>query len=307
MRTLEDLSPRELNNALRTYGLRLRVGPYVYAIQSPVAAVREGLTCLYRDFPVAAVERFADYHITLRAPNTVQWLRRRLDFYFDGRCPFNRIEYSHAYAFLEWGMNWCVSVTANEYLKLHAAVVAKDGMAIVMPGLPGAGKSTLCAALALAGWRVLSDEHALVIPGTSKIVPLCRPISLKNASIDLVRSLDSRVVLGPKSHDTHKGMVAHMKADLTPDSHDGSPVQAQVLVFPEYTPETRCSISKRSRAESFMFAAHHSFNYSLLGERGFEAMRTLIDSLDCYGLRYSDLDVALSAIERLHAAQSATT
>lgn len=88
----------------------------------------------------------------------------------------------HAYAFLEWGMNWCVSVTANEYLKLHAAVVAKDGIVLLMPGLPGAGKSTLCAALALHGWRVLSDEHALVVPGTANIVPLPRPISLKNAS-----------------------------------------------------------------------------------------------------------------------------
>ena len=116
-------------------------------------------------------------------------------------------------------MNWCVSIHANEYLKLHAAVVARGGTALIMPGVPGAGKSTLCAALGLNGWRVLSDEHALIPPGTAEVVPLCRPVSLKNESIALIESFSQNAVFGPVSEETHKGTVAHMKADLAPDSH----------------------------------------------------------------------------------------
>ena len=85
---------------------------------------------------------------------------------------------------------------------------------IIMPGVPGAGKSTLCAALGLTGWRILSDEHALIQPGTAQVVPLCRPVSLKNESIEVIRSFDPGAIFGPVSKDTHKGTVAHMKADL---------------------------------------------------------------------------------------------
>lgn len=300
MLTVGELEPRELGIRLASGALRLQVGPYVYAIHSPVESIHDGLGRLYRDFALVPTDGFADYHVALRPQNLVQHLRGRLDFFLDGRRPFNRIMPDHAYAFLEWGMNWCVSVTANEYLKLHAAVVAKDGVVLLMPGLPGAGKSTLCAALALAGWRVLSDEHALVVPGTADIVPLPRPISLKNASIDVVRALDSRVVLGPVNRETHKGTVAHMKADLVPGSHDPQPLPARLMIFPRYTTEQRCRVARRSKAESFMFAAHHAFNYSLLGERGFDAMCTLVDALECHSLQYSDLDAALAMIERLH-------
>lgn len=49
-----------------------------------------------------------------------------------------------------------------------------------------------------------------------------------------------------------------------------------------------------------MFAAHHAFNYSLLGERGFDAMCTLIDALDCYSLHYSSWTQPFGPVEQLH-------
>jgi HprK-related kinase A len=202
---------------------------------------------------------------------------------------------------MEWGMNWCVSVYANEYLKLHAGAVARNHSAIIMPGVPGAGKSTLCAALGLTGWRILSDEHALIIPGTADVVPLCRPVSLKNESIDVIQDFDARAIFGPVSEDTHKGTVAHMKADLEPGSHDTRPLAARIMLFPKYSLNEPQRLSPRRRTTSFILAAYHSFNYSLLGEAGFQAMKYLIDHVDCYDLVYRDLDWALKAIEHLHA------
>ena len=117
----------------------------------------------------------------------MQRLAGKLEFHADEQRPFHAIPRKHAYAFMEWGMNWCLAVEVNTYLKLHAAVLAKNGRALIMPGLPGAGKSTLCAAMALSGWRVLSDEHALVTLNRAEVTPVCRPISLKNESIDIIR------------------------------------------------------------------------------------------------------------------------
>lgn len=280
--------------------LRLRVGPYNYYLHTDLPQVAEGISNLYANFPTVTSESFIDYNITMQRGNIFSRLRKQVHFLFDNQHSFAPIPTAQAYAFMEWGMNWCVSMHANEYLKLHAAVVARDGLGIIMPGVPGAGKSTLCAAMGLSGWRVLSDEHALIPPGTAEIVPLSRPVSLKNESIPLIKSFASSAVFGPASKDTHKGTVAHMKADLTADSHDEKTVPAHIMLFPQYSKDAPQQLTPRLRSTSFVLAAYHSFNYSLLGERGFTAMQTLIDNVECYDLVYNDLEWAIRAVNELH-------
>lgn len=297
---LRDYSSQDLRSLLRGEGVRIKVGPYVYAIQSRLPLVEEGLSVLYADFPLAENPGFADFHISLGPASLIHRLRGKLEFYFDNQRPFNRIEARHAYAFLEWGMNWCVSVCVNEYLKLHAAVVAKGSRAIIMPGLPGSGKSTLCAAMGLSGWRVLSDEHALIPMGSQQVMPLYRPVSLKNESIPIIQSAYPGSIFGPQTNETHKGVVAHLKADLHPQSHDTDPLDAALMVFPQYDPDVKLAIEPRTRAESFIFAGHHSFNYSVLNEAGFDTLARLIDGVECVALRYRDLDQGLKALEELH-------
>ena len=299
MPLLKDMPDAQAKHALAKGELRLKAGPFAYCIQSRESVLFDGLRKLYADFQTLPAESFADYHISLRPADLVQKWRRKIDFYSDGHRPFNRIEAQHAYAFLEWGMNWCVSTTANEFLKLHAAVMSKNGIGLILPGLPGAGKSTLCAALCLSGWRVLSDEHALVPLGTASLAPLCRPISLKNQSIAIIRNFDSSAVFGPESVDTHKGTVAHMKADLAPDSHDPTLIPARMMIFSRYSDGSKLTLKKKPKTESFMFAGLHSFNYSLLAQTGFETMCTLMADVDCFDLTYSDLDKAMQTIEQL--------
>lgn len=48
---------------------------------------------------------------------------------------------------------------------LHSSVVALDGKAIVFPGHSTAGKSTIAAAMAEAGAKVLADDIAVLFPG----------------------------------------------------------------------------------------------------------------------------------------------
>ena len=299
MPRFKEITDTEAKDTLARGDLRLMVGPFAYCLQSNETLVFDGLRKLYGDYQILPAESFSDFHLSLRPSNLVQKWRKKIDFFFDGQRPFNRIESQHAYAFLEWGMNWCVSTTANEQLKLHAAVLAKNGIGLILPGLPGAGKSTLAAALCLAGWRILSDEHALIPFRTNNLVPLCRPISLKNQSIEIIRKFDSNVVLGPETHETHKGTVVHMKADLALDSHDPSFIPAQLMIFPRYSQEAKLVLHKKPKTEAFMFAGLHSFNYSLLSQTGFDTMCTLMDAVSCYDLTFSDLDKAVQVIEKL--------
>lgn len=300
MQARPTVTDADIAGQLKAGKLCIQVGPYVYSLQSDIAQLADGIGQLYADFPLANSENFVDFAVAMQRAGPLSRLRRQVQFKFDNRGSFAPIPIRQAYAFLEWGMNWCVSVHANEYLKLHAAAVAKDQRVIVMPGVPGAGKSTLCAALGLRGWRILSDEHALIPPGSRLVVPLCRPVSLKNESIDIIRGFDSSARFGPASKDTHKGVVVHMKADLTPDSHDQEALPAHIMLFPRYSAADRQQITMRSKTESFVLAAYHSFNYSLLGEAGFAAMQALVDKVACYDLVYHDLDWAVAAVDELH-------
>lgn len=299
MTRLGEIPAAQRQALLQGAGLALRVGPYVYSIRSNVPVVHEGIGALYGDFPLAAPGDYVDFSVALETTGPWQRLRGEAKFFSDGVSPFERIPRGQAYAFLEWGMNWCVALHTNEYLKLHAAVVSRGGPAVVMPGVPGAGKSTLCAALGLKGWRVLSDEHAMVPPGSCSAVPVYRPISLKNESIEVVRKFAPGAIFGPQSEATHKGVVRHLKADLSPRSHDPEPLPVGALVFPRYAPGAPQRLAPRPKTESFILAAYHSFNYSLLCETGFDTMRTLVDTAHCYDLSYHDLDWAVDAMEQL--------
>jgi len=300
MRPVSALSTYEVSTQLRQGTFRIRVGPYTYRLTSNLPQIGAGISRLYADFPMVEDRAFDDFNVGMTISGMASRLRGRANFLFDYQSRFGSIPVAQVYAFMEWGMNWCISLHCNEYLKLHAAAVARNGSTIIMPGVPGAGKSTLCAAMGLSGWRVLSDEHAMIVPGSADIVPLCRPVSLKNESIQVIRGFDANAVIGPVSEDTHKGSVAHMKADLAPDSHDASPITANIMLFPRYSKEEPQRLSPRRRTTSFVLAAYHSFNYSLLGDFGFHAMRCLIDKVECYDLVYHDLDWALHAIGDLH-------
>ncbi len=302
MTLLGSLTRKEVSRKLAGTGLRITVGPYTYAISSPLPTIAEGLCSLYPDFPLANPDGFADFHIGMAPPSLLHRLRGRVEFSLDFHAPFNRILARQAYAAFEWGMNWCISTYANDYLKLHAAVVARNGVAVIMPGLPGSGKSTLCAALALQGWQVLSDEHALITFDSIEIAPVYRPISLKNESIEVIRRRAPDSVLGPGSEGTHKGLVVHLKADLNPNSHSSALVKPGVMLFPRFQSGAAIDLQARSRAEGFMATAEHSFNYSELSSRGFEALSKLMDEVNCYDLSFGDLDEAIAVITELHGA-----
>lgn len=299
MRLLRHLATDDFKQRLAHGELPIRVGPYIYNVQSNLPTVAAGIATLYGDFRIAEPGEFVDYNVAIVHSGLLQRIRGKAKFLFDKKSPFDTIPAGQAYAFLEWGMNWCVSVHTNEYLKLHAAAVSRGDRAIIMPGIPGAGKSTLCAALGLSGWRILSDEHAMIRPNTTQIIPLCRPVSLKNESIAVIKSFSSDAIFGPVSKETHKGVVAHMKADLQADCHDTQHLQASAMVFPRYARDEPQRLSRRRRTDSFILAAYHSFNYSLLCEAGFEAMKALIENVDCFDLVYHDLDWAVSAVNEL--------
>lgn len=67
---------------------------------------------------------------------------------------------------------------SKEHIAVHAAVLACDDRAIVLPGRSGIGKSTLALALLGAGATYYSDEFA-VFSRRAEVLPYPRPLSLR--------------------------------------------------------------------------------------------------------------------------------
>lgn len=298
--TLSDWTEQQARAALSGAGVPLRIGPFVARVGTRVRELQDALLRLYRRYPVDGPGGIVDWHVRIEAPNP--WRRfvgPQVAAYVDGRRRFAPFPRDQAFAMFEWLLNWCTFSRPHQYLILHSAVVERDGRALVLCGRPGAGKSTLCAALALSGWRLFSDEVALIRPGTREIHAAPRPISLKEGSIDVLRQLAPDHPMGPKMAGTRKGTVAHLEAPADAIARAEEPAEARWIVFPRWKAGASTTLTPLGRARAFLEAADNAFNYSLLGEVGFTSLAEVVDASDAYVLEYSDLDDVLGRFDRL--------
>lgn len=294
------LTPSDLGYRLKQTGIFLQTGAFITHLQTSISSVAENIGLLYADYPLLEHADFADFHVSLSPPHNLRrWFKPQVLFSSDGHSPFKPLPFDQAFPMLEWGLNWCVSSHANSYLIIHAAVVEKGGYATILPAPPGSGKSTLCAALVNRGWRLLSDELTLVRVSDGKIIPLPRPVSLKNQSIDIIQQYEPGTIFSRKVSDTIKGTVAHMKPTTDSVTRATETAQAAWVIFPKYQAGAAARLESLPQSRAFMRIADNAFNYSLLGVKGFETMAGLIDASDCYEFTYSVLDEAIETFAAL--------
>lgn len=305
MLTVGQLSRGELDRQLAGPGLRLGTGRFTTCLRSAIPSVADGIHLLYADYPLRPADGFADFHLQLTRPrNLRRWLGPQVTLLYDGRSLFKPLPLDQAFPMFEWGLNWCVSSRANRYLIVHAAVIEKGGRAAILPAPPGSGKSTLCAALVgRGGWRLLSDELTLLRLDDGQIVPLPRPISLKNGAIDVIRDYVPDSVMSRPVTDTVKGTVAHVKAPAASVAQAADTADPAWVVFPRYEAGAALQAVPLARAETFMQLAGNCFNYSLLGAEGFTALGDLVEQSAGLRFTYSVLDEALAYFDVLAASR----
>ena len=294
------LSASELRWQLENDGLVLRIGPFSFRLVSAIPTIAQEIAKLYADYSVLDNSHFVDYTVTIASGKGLRrWLHPQAIFKFDGAEVFVPLPEDHAFPLLEWAMNWCISMHAHHFLMLHSAVIEREGCAVIMPAPPGSGKSTLCAGLVNRGWRLLSDELALISLTDASITPLGRPISLKNQSIDIMRHFVPDAVFSRVVHDTSKGSVSLLKVPPETLTRLQETAQPRWVIFPKYVAGSAPKLAPRSKANSMLELGRNSFNYMVLGLKGFEVLSKVIDASDCYDFEYSQLDDAVAVFDGL--------
>jgi len=293
--TIGALKADEVNQRLKNQGLAIDSGPFKFLIQSNIPDVWHNIHRLYADYPLAESRTdFIDFYVAITSHNSLRSIyHKQAQFFIDGQLVFTPSPIQHATAMLEWGMNWCVTSHIHSYLIVHAAVIEKNGYAAVFPAPPGSGKSTLCATLVQEGWRLLSDELTMINMENGHVVPLPRPISLKNQSIDIIRNRYPEAVFGVISSDTLKGSVCHLKPPVRSLEQHAEECPVGWIIFPQYKADSAIEVVKKTKGMAFMEIANNAFNYSLHGSRGFDVLTGVVDRADCYNFTYSRLDEAI--------------
>ena len=297
-----NLPSAELRRRLTAPGLRIRIGPVVAQIQSSSEVVRSCIALHYAAHELAAADEFADFRVSLQESRGLARLFRppKAIFGFDGTPPFQPLPAHQGFALLEWGLNWAIAAYCHQYLIVHAAIVERDDRALLLPAPPGSGKSTLCAALVARGWRLLSDELALIDIDSGRAIPIPRPISLKNQSIALIGGFWPEAKMSAIVPDTLKGSVVHVQPPPANVQASRSFPKLGWIVLPRYEADRPTELVPLSRGVGFMQLVDNAFNYSMHGRRGFEVLSDIVAGAHAFQFHYGgSLDDAVRTFDSL--------
>ena len=297
---LSDIPQPALEKLFSTSGIPLQIGPFIISIKTSIRHLAESIRFLYHDFDVEDATRFADYHVSVERPaNLRRWIRPQALFCLDGHAPFFPMAAHAAAPLLEWGLNWVVGNHAHQYLVVHSAVLERNGKTLLFAGGPGAGKSTLCSALTFQGWRLLSDELALLSHDGDRVAPIPRPLSIKDASIELIRRVAPHAMFNPVQSVTHEGIIVHVRPPVEAVTRQMEDAPAGVVLFLKFQIDSPLELREVPKARAFLRLAQNIHNYTVLGAAGFEAAARVVESWRFYEFTYGNLDEAKRVLSSL--------
>jgi HprK-related kinase A len=300
MQLIGELSENKFLRRIKNSGIHYSHGPFNISLKTDNAFFSHLFFNLYQHLALIPEDSIFHYQISLHNPSSFRkWIKPQLIFNIDNILPFEPYPSNHGLPLYEWGLNWCIGTTAHQYLMIHSASVEKHGKGLIFPAMPGSGKSTLCAALSYNGYRLLSDEFAIIRHDDGEILSAPRAIGLKNESINLIKSFLPAAWMGPSFEKTRKGTVAHLappRESLIKQHETATP---SIIIFPRYRKGSKTRLTPISRSQAFTRLSNNSFNYQLSMETGFISLSRLIKSCDSYEFEYSDLHQAIEAIDSI--------
>jgi HprK-related kinase A len=268
--------------------LVIDIGVYRFCIQGCPSALYPDLKKLYSGSIDLHLDKPIDFYLSVKHTSFIRrFIKPQVCLDIDQQRPFNPIKKTLLLPSLEWGMNWCIASFDSTRLLVHSSVLVKNGKAILFPAAPGSGKSTLATYFGLNGWKVYSDEMAIINLHKNTVKAIHRPASLKESSIDVIKALVPDVVMSSVAKGTHKGDIAHVKLSSR-ESFDGfDDAVICAVVLPKYQVGAELVITPLSQTAGFSRLVHHSFNYTVLGKVGFDTLKTITDNSQFFSVSYS--------------------
>lgn len=273
-----------------------RIGPVPVSLTSVVPGVADDFHELYRAYAVASPTG-DEFAIDVIAKRSARSLRRYYHVVANGESLFAVRNENEILPHVEWAINTMVATRLPQYLQIHASVVARNGVAIICPGQPGQGKTTLAAALLSRGWSYLSDEFALLDPDTRLVEPYPKALCVKAGSLDALRRMRLPIDADRVYYKGEKGRVAMLNPlKIRPDVVSGR-CRVGMVILPEVNHSTTPVIERVSRAQMVFELTRCSFNFGKFRAPGFHLLADVVEKAGCYRLRCGHLATTCDLVE----------
>jgi hypothetical protein len=221
----------------------IRVGPFdvvgatVY-LETSDATFADVVGWSFGDLAGGKENTPTDVHVMRVEPNPR--IDGRWAIWLDGRLLGDEFAEGYVLFHVQWELNRLVLEGA--VTTLHAAAVAIDGGAVVLPGASMSGKTTLAGFMAATGDEYAADE-VVAVGADGRMVPFPRPLGLRSDTPlarffhhpdTFDRRFDAYEMLVP---------VSAMGAKVVRE-----PIPVAAVVFPRYEPGASSTLSPMPRA-----------------------------------------------------------
>jgi hypothetical protein len=189
----------------------------------------------------------------------------------------------------------CIAASSNTRLLFHASSAARESRGALIVGPSSAGKSTLAAALTLAGLEYVGDEVIGVPPRPATMSAYPKPFKLDGHARQRLARAFARDDVGtdPATED----LVAPSRWGAFATA--GTRVTPALVVVPEVADGAAVTLEKLSRADVAEVLADQCFNFPAWGPRGLTAVADLARTCEGVRLRFGDLAETAATLDRL--------
>lgn len=179
---------------------------------------------------------------------------------------------------------------------LHSACVEAKGRGVLLCGDSGAGKSSLAFAGARSGWRYISDDASyLVLNRTDRTVTgNCHQVRLRDSATQLFAELEDCSIT-PRA--TGKPSI-EVSIKERPDIATAESTQIDYIIFLNRHNATAPGLYPISSAAVSSYFHKSLLRNPLPDSAMARAFQNLLEA-EIYELRYTDLEWAITSIERL--------
>ena len=204
-----------------------------------------------------------------------------------------------AAGWIVWDVNRsAVQAAEADFLLFHAAGVEMVGAGLVLPGVSGAGKSSLAAELCRSGAGYLSDELVAYDMARNCILPYAKPITIKAENHDVLRALESAPAACTDGH------YSAVQERLMPVGRGttirlATPCAPSFVVVPHYEHGSPTTLVPLSDTEAFFALAVNAVNLKTHGTTATEALGRLVGGCTSVRLTFSDLGDACELVQQL--------
>jgi hypothetical protein len=215
----------------------------------------------------------------------------RLDVGWKGKRAASSADRASAFAWLRWDVNRRAVAAADGDLVLHAGCVARGEGAILVSGPPGAGKSTLVAALVARGLTYLADEALPVDLVTARVRAFPGPMMLDDHSLELLPEVAPLRV--PRVTTELKHTII---ASRRPPAAESAARDVTIVLFPERDPSGLTAVQPVGRAETVVRLAQHSFNLPTHGHAAIDVLSRVASHAPAFRVVGDDPHAAADAV-----------